>query len=99
MSGVFVWQLVNVCVYDWEYLVHFCLFSNDVLRETEIFSLHHAAPFSKMLTFFRKEPFELDAKYTDSTAIGYPEPKIGKWAFDIIEESAMQSELSVFRYI
>jgi len=34
----------------------------------EICNEHHVIPFSKMLTFYRKEPFTLTAKYctTDS---------------------------------
>ncbi|XP_039264715.1 heat shock 70 kDa protein 4-like [Styela clava] len=45
--------------------------------DTEIFPLHHAAPFSKMLTFYRKEPFSLEARYSNPNLIGYPDPKIG----------------------
>lgn len=32
-------------------------------NDMEIFGRHHAAPFSKMLTFYRKEPFTLEARY------------------------------------
>ena len=32
----------------------------------EVFSRFHAVPFSKMLTFYRKEPFALEARYTDA---------------------------------
>lgn len=45
--------------------------------DTEIFPIHHAAPFSKMLTFYRKEPFDLEAKYSHPNVINYPQPLIG----------------------
>lgn len=48
-------------------------------RNTEIFPIHHAAPFSKMLTFFRKEPFDLEARYTDASSINFPEARIGRY--------------------
>ncbi|KAM9320926.1 heat shock protein 105 kDa [Gastrophryne carolinensis] len=43
----------------------------------EVFSRNHAAPFSKVLTFYRKNPFQLEAFYADPTTVPYPEPKIG----------------------
>ncbi|XP_053312346.1 heat shock protein 105 kDa [Spea bombifrons] len=43
----------------------------------EVFSKNHAAPFSKVLTFYRKNPFHLEAFYSDPSAIPYPEAKIG----------------------
>ncbi|XP_039280226.1 97 kDa heat shock protein [Nilaparvata lugens] len=45
--------------------------------EMEVFSLHHAVPFSKMLTFYRKEPFSIKAYY--SGQIPYPDPYIGEF--------------------
>ncbi|RZF35699.1 hypothetical protein LSTR_LSTR009567 [Laodelphax striatellus] len=45
--------------------------------EMEVFSLHHAVPFSKMLTFYRKEPFSIKAYY--SGQIPYPDPYIGQF--------------------
>ena len=42
----------------------------------EVFSQNHAVPFSKMLTFFRKEPFSMKAFYAGN--IPYPDPYIGK---------------------
>lgn len=44
----------------------------------EVFSRNHAAPFSKVLTFFRSGPFELEAFYSDPQGVPYPEAKIGK---------------------
>lgn len=45
--------------------------------EIEAFTLNHAVPFSKMLTFYRQEPFSIRAKYTG--VIPYPERDIGKF--------------------
>ncbi|KAM5181803.1 heat shock protein 105 kDa [Mantella aurantiaca] len=45
----------------------------------EVFNQNHASPFSKVLTFYRKNPFQLEAFYTDPTTIPYPQPKIGQF--------------------
>lgn len=45
----------------------------------EVFNRNHAAPFSKVLTFYRKNPFQLEAFYSDPTTIPYPQPKIGQF--------------------
>ncbi|XP_018410985.1 PREDICTED: heat shock protein 105 kDa isoform X1 [Nanorana parkeri] len=45
----------------------------------EVFSRNHAAPFSKVLTFYRKNPFQLEAFYTDPGSIPYPQPQIGQF--------------------
>ncbi|XP_063188379.1 heat shock protein 105 kDa isoform X2 [Chroicocephalus ridibundus] len=45
----------------------------------EVFSRNHAAPFSKVLTFYRKGPFELEAFYSDPKGVPYPESKIGRY--------------------
>ncbi|NIG58526.1 heat shock protein [Pontoporia blainvillei] len=42
----------------------------------EVFSRNHAAPFSKVLTFLRSGPFELEAFYSDPQGVPYPEAKI-----------------------
>uniref|UniRef100_A0A670YE13 Heat shock protein 105 kDa n=1 Tax=Pseudonaja textilis TaxID=8673 RepID=A0A670YE13_PSETE len=55
----------------------------------EVFSRHHAAPFSKVLTFYRKGPFELQAFYSDLSNVPYPEKKIGKY---IIQNIAAQND-------
>lgn len=34
---------------------------------------------SKVLTFFRKEPFQLIAQYQDPKTLPYPDPHIGKY--------------------
>uniref|UniRef100_A0A8D0DND3 Heat shock protein 105 kDa n=1 Tax=Salvator merianae TaxID=96440 RepID=A0A8D0DND3_SALMN len=55
----------------------------------EVFSRHHPAPFSKVLTFYRKGPFELQAFYSDQSGIPYPEKMIGKY---IIQNVAGQKD-------
>ncbi|KAM8975771.1 heat shock protein 105 kDa [Pelodytes ibericus] len=45
----------------------------------EVFSKNHAAPFSKVLTFYRKNPFHLEAFYSEPATIPYPESKIGQF--------------------
>ncbi|XP_066225397.1 heat shock protein 105 kDa isoform X2 [Saccopteryx leptura] len=45
----------------------------------EVFSRNHAAPFSKVLTFLRSGPFELEAFYSDPQGVPYPEAKIGRF--------------------
>ena len=44
----------------------------------EVFPKFHPAPFSKMLTFYRKEPFLLTAQYTYPNEISFPTTKMGK---------------------
>ncbi|KAG8539414.1 hypothetical protein GDO81_020953 [Engystomops pustulosus] len=53
----------------------------------EVFSRNHAAPFSKVLTFYRKNPFQLEAFYSDPAAIPYPEAKIGQFVVQNISQS------------
>ncbi|XP_061441062.1 heat shock 70 kDa protein 4L [Rhineura floridana] len=45
--------------------------------ECEVFSKNHAAPFSKVITFHKKEPFELEAFYTHPHDIPYSDTRIG----------------------
>ncbi|XP_049634727.1 heat shock protein 105 kDa isoform X1 [Suncus etruscus] len=45
----------------------------------EVFSRNHAAPFSKVLTFLKRGPFELEAFYSDPKGVPYPEAKIGRF--------------------
>ncbi|XP_075055056.1 heat shock protein 105 kDa [Mixophyes fleayi] len=53
----------------------------------EVFSKNHAAPFSKVLTFYRKNPFQLEAFYSDPATVPYPEPKIGQFVVQNISAS------------
>lgn len=43
----------------------------------EVFPKFHQIPFSKMLTFYRKDPFQLEARYTHEKDIPIPHPFIG----------------------
>ncbi|KAK5643268.1 hypothetical protein RI129_007113 [Pyrocoelia pectoralis] len=45
--------------------------------EFEVFPINHPVPFSKMLTFYRREPFSMRASYTGN--IPYPDRNIGMW--------------------
>ncbi|CAH2063339.1 unnamed protein product, partial [Iphiclides podalirius] len=45
--------------------------------DMEVFPAFHTAPFSKMLTFYRKEPFSVSAYYSDQ--VPYPDSFIGQW--------------------
>ncbi|XP_063059263.1 heat shock 70 kDa protein 4-like [Engraulis encrasicolus] len=47
--------------------------------DCEVFPKNHAAPFSKVLTFYRKEPFQLDAYYNNPKELPYPDPTIGQF--------------------
>lgn len=47
-------------------------------REMEVFAVNHAFPFSKMLTFYRKEPFNLEASYGKNVNLPLKDGFIGK---------------------
>lgn len=47
--------------------------------ECEVFSKNHAAPFSKVITFHKKEPFDLEAYYTHPHDVPYPDSRIGRF--------------------
>ncbi|XP_034539238.1 heat shock 70 kDa protein 4a isoform X2 [Notolabrus celidotus] len=49
------------------------------LSDCEVFPKNHAAPFSKVLTFFRKEPFTLEAYYNNMKELPYPSSTIGQF--------------------
>ncbi|XP_051869805.1 heat shock 70 kDa protein 4-like [Pristis pectinata] len=49
------------------------------LGDCEVFPKNHAAPFSKVLTFYRKESFDLEAIYSCPKELPYPDPKIGRF--------------------
>ncbi|KAJ9601801.1 hypothetical protein L9F63_000029, partial [Diploptera punctata] len=61
--------------------------------EMEVFSQNHAIPFSKMLTFFRKEPFSMKAFYAGN--IPYPDPYIGQFIVKDVKPSAEGDSLKV----
>uniref|UniRef100_A0A8C7IZR1 Heat shock protein 4a n=1 Tax=Oncorhynchus kisutch TaxID=8019 RepID=A0A8C7IZR1_ONCKI len=47
--------------------------------DCEVFPRNHAAPFSKVLTFYRREPFSLEAYYNNPKELPYPDPTIGQF--------------------
>uniref|UniRef100_A0A8D3BS75 Heat shock protein 4b n=1 Tax=Scophthalmus maximus TaxID=52904 RepID=A0A8D3BS75_SCOMX len=49
------------------------------LSDCEVFPKSHAAPFSKVLTFYRREPFSLEAYYNCPNELPYPDPTIGQF--------------------
>lgn len=53
----------------------------------EVFNQNHAAPFSKVLTFYRKNPFQIEAFYSDPARVPYPEAKIGQFVVQNISPS------------
>lgn len=44
----------------------------------EVFAVNHGFPFSKMLTFYRKEPFDLEASYGKNVNLPLKDGFIGK---------------------
>ncbi|XP_075214215.1 heat shock protein 70Cb isoform X2 [Lycorma delicatula] len=54
--------------------------------EMEVFTKHHLVPFSKMLTFYRKEPFSIKAFY--SGPIPYPDNYIGQFVVKDVKPNA-----------
>uniref|UniRef100_A0A3Q3A778 Heat shock protein 4 like n=1 Tax=Kryptolebias marmoratus TaxID=37003 RepID=A0A3Q3A778_KRYMA len=51
--------------------------TEDGRGECEVFSKNHAAPFSKVITFHKKEPFDLEAFYSSPQELPYPDHRIG----------------------
>lgn len=45
--------------------------------EIEVFPVFHPAPFSRLLTLNRREPFTMTVQYAQQ--VPYPDPIIGKW--------------------
>lgn len=52
-----------------------------VCSDCEVFPKNHAAPFSKVLTFYRSEPFTLEAYYNNVKEIPCPDASIGTETF------------------
>lgn len=57
------------------YVIFYCC------RECEVFCKNHSAPFSKVITFHKKEPFDLEAFYTHPHEVPYPDSRIGKYVW------------------
>ncbi|XP_063046115.1 heat shock 70 kDa protein 4b [Engraulis encrasicolus] len=58
------------------------------LSDCEVFPKNHAAPFSKVLTFYRKEPFSLEAYYNTPKELPYPDPTIGQYVIQKVVPQA-----------
>jgi heat shock protein 4 len=55
-----------------------CIVVVHVVRsDCEVFPKNQAAPFSKVLTFYRKEAFPLEAYYSDPKGLPHPNATIG----------------------
>lgn len=65
--------------------------------EMEIFSTNHPVPFSKLLTFYRKEPFSVHAYYSAPTS--YPEPYIGWYRTPLIPLEVFIRRRKLFLFI
>ncbi|MCL4123068.1 UNVERIFIED_CONTAM: hypothetical protein GTU68_067398, partial [Idotea baltica] len=61
--------------------------------EMEVFPRNHQIPFSKMLTFYRKEPFSLQAQY--SAPSPSPDPVIGHFTIQDVTPTAEQENQKV----
>uniref|UniRef100_A0AAX7THA3 Heat shock protein 4a n=1 Tax=Astatotilapia calliptera TaxID=8154 RepID=A0AAX7THA3_ASTCA len=58
------------------------------LSDCEVFPKNHAAPFSKVLTFYRKEPFSLEAYYNNPKELPYPKATIGQFLIQNVAPQA-----------
>ncbi|KAK9875649.1 hypothetical protein WA026_009447 [Henosepilachna vigintioctopunctata] len=58
----------------------------DMGGNVEIFPAKHAVPFSKLLTFYRNEPFAVKACY--SSNVPYPDKHIGTWIIKDVRPNA-----------
>ncbi|KAL9836307.1 heat shock 70 kDa protein 4 isoform 1-T1 [Geothlypis trichas] len=64
------------CYKDLRYNQYNLLACYKDLSDCEVFPKNHPAPFSKVLTFYRKEPFTLEAYYSSPKELPYPDPAI-----------------------
>uniref|UniRef100_A0A673J8D1 Heat shock 70 kDa protein 4-like n=1 Tax=Sinocyclocheilus rhinocerous TaxID=307959 RepID=A0A673J8D1_9TELE len=53
--------------------------ADEGVSDCEVFPKNHAAPFSKVLTFYRREPFSLEAYYNNPKELPYSDPTIGQF--------------------
>lgn len=54
--------------------------------QMEVFNAFHAAPFSRLLTLFRREPFNLQVSYADASV--FPDTVIGRWHVKDVKPNA-----------
>ncbi|KAM9331953.1 heat shock 70 kDa protein 4a isoform 2-T2 [Pholidichthys leucotaenia] len=66
--------------------------TEDGLSDCEVFPKNHAAPFSKVLTFYRKDPFTLEAYYNNPKELPYPDATIGQFLIkDVVPQASGES--------
>uniref|UniRef100_A0A8C2CK89 Heat shock protein 4b n=1 Tax=Cyprinus carpio TaxID=7962 RepID=A0A8C2CK89_CYPCA len=66
--------------------------AEDGVSDCEVFPKNHAAPFSKVLTFYRREPFSLEAYYSCPKELPYPDPTIGQYVIQkVIPQASGES--------
>ncbi|XP_016361577.1 heat shock 70 kDa protein 4L isoform X1 [Sinocyclocheilus anshuiensis] len=53
--------------------------TDESVGECEVYSKNHASPFSKVITFHKKEPFDLEAFYSSPHELPYPDSRIGRF--------------------
>lgn len=65
--------------------------------DCEVFPKNHAAPFSKVLTFYRKEPFTLEGYYNNPKELLYPTATIGQFLIKNVapQQSGESSKVKV----
>lgn len=61
----------------------------------ELFPKYHMIPMSKVLTFYRTEPFQLEAKYTHKNDVPIPDTNIGKFQVSKIEKPKNEDSAKV----
>lgn len=61
----------------------------------ELFPKFHVIPMSKVLTFYRSEPFCIEAKYTQSKDVPIPDPHIGSFKVTNVEKPPNESSARV----
>lgn len=62
----------------------------------------HAAPFSKVITFHKKEPFDLEALYSSPAELPYPDHRIGTVACCLLpteDSRLMPLQLAEFTFL
>ncbi|XP_075875756.1 heat shock 70 kDa protein 4a [Nelusetta ayraudi] len=71
--------------------------AEDGLSDCEVFPKNHPAPFSKVLTFFRKEPFALEAYYNNPKELPYPSSSLGNFLVQNVvpQESGESAKVKV----
>jgi heat shock protein len=63
-----------------------CLGEGGQNNELEVFPTFHAAPFSKLLTIFRREAFNIEIYYSGD--VPYPDDFIGRWHIKDVKPNA-----------